>query len=94
MLNGTTNELNLRRHLDETAILQGGDAITETRDDGKIVADEDVGQALLLAQVHQQVQDFLLDRYVERRGRLIQQQDERRQDQCAGDSDTLSLVAR
>ena len=41
------------------------------RDDLQIVRDEEVGDADLLLQVHQQVQHLRLDRHVERRDRLV-----------------------
>ena len=41
----------------------------------------------------QQVQDLRLDRDVERRGRLVEQQDRRLEDQRARDGDALALAA-
>ena len=42
----------------------------------------------------EQVEDFRLHRDVERRGRLVEQQDARLQDQGAGDGHALALAAR
>ena len=45
------------------------------RDDGEVVADEDVGEAALAPQRGEEVQDLGLHRDVERRGRLVEEQD-------------------
>ena len=52
-----------------------------------------VGEALLGAKPRQEVEDLRLHRGVERRGRLVEQQDLRLQDQRAGDRDALALAA-
>ena len=68
-------------------------AIAQVCNHAQIVCHQQVGQAITLAQVREQVQDFRLHRYVERRGRFIQQQHTRLQDQRAGDGDALALAA-
>ena len=60
----------------------------------EIVADEHIGEAALVAKVHQEVEDLGLDRDVERGGRLVEEENLRFQDQRAGDGDALALAAR
>ena len=63
-------------------------------DDREVVRDEDVGDAGLVLQVHQQVQHLRLDRDVERRDRLVGDDDARLEHQRARDRDALALAAR
>ena len=58
------------------------------------MGDEQVRQAQALLQVHQQVEHLRLDRDVERRHRLVAEQQVRLQRQGAGDADPLALSAR
>ncbi|MNI85231.1 hypothetical protein D3C73_1422050 [compost metagenome] len=48
--------------------------LTQMRNNPQIVGDQQIGQAGLLLQFSQQVKNFGLYRYVQRRGRLVQQQ--------------------
>ena len=59
----------------------------------EVVADEEIGQAELGAQVHQQVDDLGLDRDVEGRDRLVADHEVGLQGQGAGDADALALAA-
>ena len=59
----------------------------------EIVADEEIGEAELVLQVGEDVQHLRLDRDVERRYRLVEDQDLRLQHQRAGDRDALALAA-
>ena len=61
--------------------------------DAEVVRDEEVGEPELLLQVGQQVQHLGLDRDVERRDRLVGDEQLRRQHQGAGDGDALALAA-
>ena len=61
--------------------------------DRQVVADEQVGQAQIVLQVAHQVEDLGLDRYVERRGRLVAQDQVGPARQCPGDGDALALPA-
>ena len=63
-------------------------------DDGEVVRDEDIGDAGLFLQVHQQVQHLRLDRDVERRDRLVGDDHSRLEHQRARDRDALALAAR
>ena len=59
----------------------------------EVVADEHVGEPELALEVHQQVQHLRLHRLVERRDRLVQDDEARLQRQRAGDVDALALAA-
>src|SRR5829696_4265904 len=61
--------------------------------DGVVVRDEEVGEPELLLQVGQEVQHLGLDRDVERRHRLIRDEQLRRQHQRPRDGDALALAA-
>ena len=53
-------------HLDDLAQVHHGDAVGDVAHDGEVVRDEQVGQAELVLEVLQQVDDLRLDRDVER----------------------------
>jgi hypothetical protein len=57
------------------------------------VADEEIGKLVPLLQVAQQVDDLGLHAHVERRGRLVEHDQARLQDEGAGDRDALALAA-
>ena len=59
-----------------------------------VVGDEHVTQAMLALQVTQQLQNLLLDRYVERAGRLVQHDDFRPDHERARDGNPLPLTSR
>ena len=59
----------------------------------EIVGDEQIGEAELLLQVLQQVDDLRLDRDVERRDRLVADQQLGLDGERAGDADALALAA-
>ena len=61
--------------------------------DREVVGDEEVGQAELLLQLLQQVDDLRLDRHVERRHRLVADDEVRLDRERAGDADALALAA-
>ena len=60
---------------------------------GEVVGDEQVGEAELALQVLQQVEDLRLDRHVERRDRLVADDELRLERERAGDADALALPA-
>ena len=62
-------------------------------DDGQVVGDEEVGQAELLLEVVEQVEDLALDRDVERADRLVADDELRVERQRPGDADALALAA-
>ena len=71
--------------------------ITATRADlahePQIVRDEQVGQAEPLLQIEQQVHHLRLHRHVERRDRLVADDERRFERQRAGHADALALAA-
>jgi len=62
-------------------------------DDAKIMADHDEGQVPVAADLFQKVENFGLHGGIKRRCRLVEQQDRRFDDQCAGNRHTLPLAA-
>ena len=52
-------------NLDDLAEIHHGDAIREVTDHVEVVADEEIGQPLLVAQVGEQVEHLALNRDVE-----------------------------
>ena len=69
------------------------DPVGDVPHDRQVVGDEQVGQAELLLEVLQQVDHLRLDRHVERRDRLVADDDLRAQRERAGDPDALALAA-
>ena len=63
-------------------------------DDAEVVRDEDVREVELVLQVVEQVDHLRLDRDVERRDRLVGDDQLRVQRERARDADALSLAAR
>ncbi len=61
--------------------------------DAEIVRDEEIGEAQLRLQVGEEVEDLRLDRDVERRDRLVGDDELRREHERAGDRDALALAA-
>src|SRR3546814_3213398 len=79
--------------LDEAAKIHDADEVGDVIDYGEIVADEKVSEAQLALEPLHQVQDLRLHRDVERRGRLVANQELRVAGQSAGDGDELALPA-
>ncbi len=71
-----------------------GDAVGHVVDHRQIVRDEQIGEAELVLQVLEQVEDLRLHRYVERRDRLVADQQVGIERQRPGDADALALAAR
>ena len=63
-------------------------------DDAEVVGDEQVGEVELVLEVLEQVDDLRLDRDVERRHRLVGDDQLRLQGERPGDPDALALAAR
>ena len=82
-----------RRGLDDAAEIHHGDAVGDVLHHREIVGDEDVGEAEPLLQVAQQVEDLRADRDVERRHRLVADDQLRLDRERAGDRDALALAA-
>ena len=62
-------------------------------DHREVVRDEDIGGAELLLQVHEQVQDLGLDRYIQRGYRFVGDHHRRVQGHGASYGDALTLAA-
>ncbi len=62
--------------------------------DRQVVADQDVAEVSLVADVGEQVEDLGLDRHVQRGDRFVKDQDRRLGRQGAGDRDPLPLATR
>ena len=69
------------------------DAVGDVPDDRQVVRDEDVGDAELVLDVLEQVDDLRLDRHVERGDRLVADDELGPQRDGAGDADALALAA-
>ena len=83
-----------RAVFDETAEVHNAHRVRDMLDDRQVVRDEQVGQLVLLLQFLQQVDDLRLDRHVERRDRLVADDEFGVERQRPRDADTLSLTAR
>ena len=80
----------MRAALDDHALVEHDDLVGAD-DGGEPVRDHQRGAAL--GHALERVLDFLLGVAVERRGRLVEQQDRRRLQDGAGDGDALLLAA-
>ena len=79
-------------HLDDLAEVHHRDPVADALHHRQVVGDEQVGQAQLLLQIVQQVEDLGPDRDVQRRDRLIGDHESRVEDQRPGDVDPLPLA--
>src|SRR5436190_1465816 len=86
-------ELLCRRELDEFAEVHHRDPVADVAHDAEVVRDEDVREVELSLQVVEEVQHLRLDRDVERRDRLVGDDQLRTQRERACDADPLSLPA-
>src|SRR3546814_20922713 len=75
----------------EAAKIHEADEVENVIDCGEIVANEKVSEAQIALEPIHQVQDLRLHRDVERRGRLVANQEFRVAGQSAGDGDALAL---
>src|SRR5258708_3988073 len=82
------------RHLYDLSEIHDGNTVRHVLDDRQIVADEEQCEAELLLQILQQVDDLRLDRDVERRDRLVTDDQFGFRRECPGYSDALALTAR
>src|SRR3954454_16287905 len=62
-------------------------------DDAQVVRDEDVGEIEPVLEVHEQIEDLRLDRHVEGRDRLVEDDELRLQGKSPGDTNALPLTA-
>ena len=82
-----------RAGLDDLAAVHDVDAVAETGDDAQVVSDEDHRRAEFLLFLLDQLQNLRLHGDVERRGRLVSNQDIRLGDQRHGDHHALAHAA-
>ena len=82
-----------RAAFDDLAEIEDVEAVDDLADDGKVVGDEEVGEPVLFLQPLEQVEDLRLHRDVERRHRLVADDDLRADGQRPGDRDALTLAA-
>ena len=90
---GRREDLALVRRLDDLAEIHHRDAVGHVLDDREIVADEQQREAEPALQVLEQVDDLRLDRHVERRHRLVADDEVGLGGERAGDADALALAA-
>src|SRR5882762_955895 len=79
--------------LDDLAVLHHHHLFGHVADHRQVVRDEQVAHCVFVLQILQEVQQLGLDRDVERRDRLVADQDLRTQGERAGDRDPLALAA-
>ena len=79
--------------LHHLAFLHDDDVIGHIGDHGQIVGDQDQPHAVLIDQFFQQPEDLRLRRHVQRRRRLVGNQQFRPQGNRHGDDDALALAA-
>ena len=80
--------------LDDASQIHDRDPVADVADHAEVMADEHVGQAELALHRPEQVQDLRLHRDVERRGRLVREDQRGPQDDRARDRRPLALAAR
>lgn len=80
--------------LDQAPEIHDPDPPAEMADDAEVMGDEEVGQPEGLLQFLQQVDDLGLDRDVERRHRLVADDEVGLEGERTGDADPLPLPAR
>src|SRR6516225_2415359 len=81
-------------HLDDAAEIHDRYPVAYVLDHREVVGDEHIRQTELVLQVHQEIDDLRLDRHIERRHRLVADDQLRAQRQGTSDPDTLALPAR
>ena len=86
-------ELPHRGLLDDLAVVHHRDAVAELSDDAEIVGDQQHAAGVLVDQRPQEAQDLRLDGDVERRGRLVGDEQRRVERQRDGDRDALIHAA-
>ena len=83
-----------RTLLDDATALEDREAVRESGRDREVVADQHERHAVRRDEAGEQVEDLRLGRHVERGGRLVRDQQTRRQRDSHGDRDALALAAR
>src|SRR4029077_11837445 len=86
-------DLAFLRRLDDLAEIHHRDAMRHMLDDGEVMADEEKGEAELLLQVLQEIDDLRLHRDVERGDGLVANDEIGLRRERASDADALALAA-
>ena len=81
------------RYFDDLAEIHDSHVVAHVSDDAEVVADEDVGQAAFALQPLQKIEDLRLDCDVERRYRLVADNEVRIGGERARDANSLALAA-
>ena len=87
-------EIVCRRDLDDAAEIHHRDAVGDVTHDREVVRDEEIGQLEVSLELFEQIDDLRPNRNVERRDRLVADDEVRIHRERARDSDPLSLAAR
>src|SRR2546426_761494 len=85
------DELSSRAFLDDLPQVHDPDAVREDPCEREVVGDEQVCEALLLAQLEEELQDLCANRDIEHRDGFVGDQELRVQDERSGDRHALSL---
>src|ERR1019366_10134384 len=93
-MDGPIEDLVSGARLDEIAAIHHANAVRDHLDHREAVTDEQEGKAITIAQIHDQVQDLRLNRYVEGGNRLVGDDQLGPADDRACDRNALSLAAR
>ena len=91
---GVVEDLVRRTLLDDFSIPHDDDLVGHRPDHLQVMADKQIGEVVPHLEIAQQVDDLCLDGAVQRRRRLIKDDEARLQHHGAGDRDTLALAAR
>jgi len=93
-MQGPAQELRRGGRLHDLPQIHHRDPVADRLHRREVVADEDVGRAQLVLQLHQQVQDLGLQRDVQRGHGFVMHDQRRLRDKRPGDGRTLLLPAR
>jgi hypothetical protein len=91
-MKGIAVELAARRQFHNPSQVHDPDPIADVPDHTEIVRDKQVGQSHFPLQILHQIQDLRLNRHVQRRYRLVSDNQLGVQHQGTGNSDTLALT--
>src|SRR5277367_847462 len=89
----TTIDVTCRADLDQASGIHHRDAIGHLANHRQIVGDKEIGKTAVALEIEQQVDYLRLNRYVERRYRLVGDDKARRDDERPRDADALPLAA-
>src|SRR5271168_262055 len=79
--------------LDDAPAIHDRGRLTDVRDDGEIMADQEEGHARLALEIAHEVERLRLHRDIKRRDRLVGDDQPRAGDERARDGDALALAA-